>query len=150
MILIALLIGFGIALYFAVGLVVALLYGGADCLPQHLQGKKHTDRLWLKSWMPRSMTSRALVEPPIMLFGSRNHATALARNGQSGPRPIPRNSQWQISVVQVQKGSVFFLPYFAVTLFRLHFRVGVRWDHTDHYFTLDSLALKFRKPEHMD
>jgi hypothetical protein len=143
--------GIGLYLiYVFIGYSVAIFRGSYDCLPLHLRHERHKDRLWPKSMMSRKWTARCLVEPPIMLWGSKDHGVAPALNGKMGPRPIPRAGQWQFSLAQVSKDSMFFLPYFACNVRGLHFRIGTRWDHQDHYFTLDSLALKFRKPEHND
>jgi hypothetical protein len=139
------------ASYFVIGFGVALLYGGSECLPAHLQSQRHIDRIWIKRWLPRKMTARSLVEPPIMLWGSSCHGIAAAANGNLGPRPIPQAGQWQFSVVQVREGSWFCLPYFAfTTFFGLHFRIGTRWDDVDHYYTLDSMSIKFRSPKNND
>jgi hypothetical protein len=132
--------------YYVIGLAVALVWGGSDCLPAHLRGQKHDDRMRIKSWMSREMTSRSLVEPPVMLVGSREHLMATARNGSHGPKPIPSPGHWQLSVARAYPGSWFYLPYFAFTTrFGLHFRIGTRWDDIDHYFTLDSFSIKLRR-----
>ncbi|MBI2607390.1 MAG: hypothetical protein HYW51_01030 [Candidatus Doudnabacteria bacterium] len=92
------------------------------------------------------MTARALLEPPTMIFGSRHYLQAMATSGEVGPKPIPANGQWQFSLVRIRKNSWFFLPYIAFTFCSVHFRIGCRWDDVDHYYTLDSIALKIRKP----
>jgi hypothetical protein len=136
-----------VVMYLNVGYIVAIRSGDGNCLPPHLRDKKHTDRVWFKRWMSRNWTSRALVEPPVMIFGSSGHEMSVARNGKSGPNPISRSGGWQFSVAHVKEGSFFYLPYFAITIKRVHFRIGTRWDDIDHYFTLDSLSLKILKRE---
>lgn len=136
-----------VVFYFSLGFLTALLFGGGNCLPPHLANEGHSDRVLGFRWMSRELTARCLVQPPIPLITSRNFPLSLARNGVYGPKPIPGPNQMQVSLVQVREGWPFFLPYLAVTAQRLHFRIGVRWDDVDHYYTLDSIALKMMEFE---
>ncbi len=137
-----------VVVYFATAFVLALTGYGRDCLPVWLKGQKHIDRIPGLSWMSRNSTARALVEPPFMIMGSKGQLLGCGKNGKPGPKPIPKAGQWQLCAVQVEEGSWFFLPYFAITTRFVHFRIGTRWDDVDNYYTLDSVALKvkdFRK-----
>ena len=131
--------------YLGAGFAAALRLGDNDCLPLHLRDKKHDDRVLPFCWIPRRLTARPLPEPPIMVAGSPDHAMSETKNGEYGPSPIPGKNQWQISVVPIRPGSWLFLPYFALTTRCVHFRIGTRWDDIDHYYTLDSLAVKVKR-----
>ena len=139
----------GCAVYMAIVYAVIALSPeigwGNDALPHHLKGKTHND-YWFASirWIPRGATSMRLVEPPVMILGSRDHRKASGLNGTKGPKPIPGPGQWQFSLVQVKAGWPLVLPYFAYTSAEgSHFRCGARWDDVDHYYTFPSIAVYY-------
>lgn len=110
---------------------------GKEALPPHLKSLKHDDWFVLKN-VPRGLTAGRFVEPPRMMLG--NQHGVLCRNGRFGPKPIPANGEYQLSLVQVRAGWPFYLPYFAITIHRCHFRIGCRWDDVDHYYVIPSFV----------
>ena len=137
----AVMAGYMILLYLAALLPDERLIGN-KCLPDSLKGKSHNDYyLPGTRWIPRSVTSWCMEEPPIQLLGNQKRQ-AHAQDGTTGPKPIPEAGEWQVSAVQMKKGWPLFLPYVAITTKSgRHFRIGCRWDDVDHYYTFPSIAI---------
>ncbi|GEM_PF-3364971 len=128
-------------LYLFASYAIAYIWGGSHALPSTLQDKTHTDfTISFMQWVPRAWTARTLVEAPFMILGSKDHPTALGKNGTRGPKPVSREGEWQISVVQVKQGLPFYLPYVAFGACGYHWRIGTRWDDVDHYYIVFSVA----------
>lgn len=116
---------------------------GRNCLPEYLQEKKHVDYVYGIRWIPWRATSWCLVEPPITLL-KRQNRYALTRDGRVGLLPVPRPGQWHLAIVQIKPGWPLYLPYFTITAKNgYHFRIGCRWDNSDHYYVFPSLSIKY-------
>ena len=126
--------------YFFVGCIIALF--SDNCLPSKLQDKKHCDySIEFFQRISRNFTSRCLAGPPVMILGSNTHDKRFGPNDLSGPSPIGNRGQWQISMIQVERGLPFYFLYFAWTSQNgIHYRIGTRWDDIDGYFTIFSVA----------
>jgi hypothetical protein len=123
---------------------VAVIFSGENArLPDGRDTRLHDDYyLFFARQVPRRITSWGFVEPPVLLLGNQRQWFR-TETGNVGPQPIPRPGNWQLSMVQIHAGYPFFLPYFALTTGSgWHFRIGCRWDDSDHYYTFPSIALK--------
>jgi hypothetical protein len=129
-----------VLIYFLAGFILAML--DETCLPKHLEYTTRTDYYFrIVRWIPRNTTSRCLVEPPQMIFGSKDHRRSKSGRGIVGPSPIGERGQWQMSAVQVRKGWPFYFFYFAATTEAgMHYRIGVRWDDVDDHYIIFSIA----------
>jgi len=129
--------------YFSLGLVElsSEKFEERTCLPGKLQSQLHEDYPRGLRWISRRATSWCMVQPPTMVMGNQtNYSSA---EGSSGPEAIPNRGQWQLSFVQVKRGSPLFLPYFAVTTTSgWHWRAGCRWDQLGKYYSFPSGTIK--------
>jgi len=128
--------------YFVLAYLLAVV-SVSDCgIPESILKGVHTDyRFAILQSVPRSFTSYCLAGPPILLMGNQDN-WAKHKNGEFGPKAIPKGGEWQLSFVRWRTGWPVFLPYFAFNHFGWHFRVGTRWDDVDQYYTVPTLAFK--------
>jgi len=120
-----------------------------ECLPESLKGKRHSDWIWIISWVPRSWTARCGKRwpmPPKLLLGDSGwtgadqwmlgHHTVEWLDKYGKILPIPKAGHW-ILTAAMYKGWIP-VPMFAITWKNGdYFSWGLaRYDNVDNYYDL--------------
>lgn len=94
---------------------------------------RHDDWPWPFSYIPRRWTAFDSDIPPVKLCGT-----------ETDPHlDIPEQGKWVIAGV----GEIKLPLYFALTTNSgWHFRIGIRYDFLDRYYTFPSFTIKKLRP----